>query len=229
MKPAIAIFVKTPGHSPIKTRLAATVGRAFAEQWHAQAAEAVAAVVREACRANAASAYWAVAEADALADPRWDGLPVLGQGEGGLGARMHAVHRALVERHGAGILLGADAPQIDPAVLREALVWLDEPQPRSVMGRAADGGFWLFGSNRAHPLGLWESIPYSVPDTADRFRAAPGDWGAWLELLVLSDVDTAGDLAACHAALTTLPAPLPAQSALRAWMDAQVADAILGA
>ena len=223
MKPAVAIFVKTPGHSPLKTRLAADLGRDFAEHWHTRAAGAVAAVAREACRAGGSSAYWAVAETEALADPRWAGLPVLAQGEGGLGARMHAVHVALVERHGAGVLLGADTPQIEAAELRRALAWLDAPAPRCVIGRAADGGFWLFGSNRPRPRALWEAVTYSAPDTADRFRDVFGDQGEWLELATMADVDTSADLGACRAALSSLRDPLPAQVALRDWIDAQAA------
>jgi hypothetical protein len=225
VKPAVAIFVKTPGHSPLKTRLAASVGRTFAEQWHTRAAGAVAAVAREAGRHSGASAYWAVAETAALTDPRWGGLPVLAQGEGGLGARMHAVHAALVERHGAGVLLGADTPQIEAGELRRALAWLDAPVPRCVIGRAADGGFWLFGGNRPRPRALWETVTYSAPDTAERFRSVFGDWGEWLELPTVADVDTAADLGACRAALAALRDPLPAQLALRDWIDAQSSPA----
>jgi glycosyltransferase A (GT-A) superfamily protein (DUF2064 family) len=220
MSGGIAIFVKTPGHSPLKTRLAATLGSAFAEQWHAHAAGAVAAVAREACRESGATPYWAVAEAAALADPRWAGLPILGQGDGGLGTRMHHVHVGLVERHRSGILLGADTPHLDGALLLQALRWLASPAPRLAIGPAEDGGFWLLGANRPLPRALWDAVPYSAPDTAQRFRAAFEGWGEWLELPRLGDVDTADDLLACHRALAALARPLPAQAALRAWMEA---------
>src|SRR4029079_3252618 len=42
----VAIFVKTPGHSPVKTRLAADRGQAWTEAWYRRAAAAVAAVAR---------------------------------------------------------------------------------------------------------------------------------------------------------------------------------------
>jgi glycosyltransferase A (GT-A) superfamily protein (DUF2064 family) len=229
MSAGIAIFVKTPGHSPLKTRLAAVAGTAFAEQWHARAAGAVAAVAREACRGGAAQAYWAVAEPEALADPRWAGLPVIGQGDGGLGVRMHHVHQALHERHPGGILLGADCPQVAPDLLRQALAWLDSPQPRLAIGPAQDGGFWLFGANRRLPLACWESVTYSAADTGARFRAVLDGLGEWLELPVLRDVDTADDLPACVAALRTLATPLPAQIALRDWMEAQAPAGVLHA
>jgi glycosyltransferase A (GT-A) superfamily protein (DUF2064 family) len=229
MSAGIAIFVKTPGRSPLKTRLAAGVGTAFAETWHTQAAGTVAAVARETVRRAGATAYWAVAEPEAFTDPRWAGLPILGQGEGGLGTRMHHVHVSLVERHRAGILLGADTPQIDPQNLLAALDWLRAPAARIVLGPAADGGFWLFGANRSLPRALWDAVPYSAPDTALRFRAAFDAWGEWLELPALDDVDTVADLAACRAALGALPAPLPAQAALKAWLESHAPPGVFGA
>lgn len=227
MNAGIAIFVKTPGHSPLKTRLAAVAGTAFAEQWHARAAGAVAAVAREACRGTGAQAYWAVAETEALADPRWAGLPVIEQGDGGLGTRMHHVHQALYERHRGGILIGADSPHIVPDLLRQALAWLDSPRPRLAIGRAHDGGFWLFGGNRPLPQAHWESVTYSAADTAVRFRAALDGLGEWLELPRLADVDTADDLSACLDALRALAAPLHAQAALLAWMEQHAPAGIL--
>lgn len=61
---AIAIFVKTPGLSPVKTRLAATLGKMVVEAFHLQAAHTVAAVLSQ--LAPAARVYFAVAEAEAL-------------------------------------------------------------------------------------------------------------------------------------------------------------------
>jgi glycosyltransferase A (GT-A) superfamily protein (DUF2064 family) len=50
MRVGIAILVKTPGHSPLKTRLAADIGPDAAQQFHMLAAHAVAAVARQAQR-----------------------------------------------------------------------------------------------------------------------------------------------------------------------------------
>jgi glycosyltransferase A (GT-A) superfamily protein (DUF2064 family) len=216
---AIAIFVKTPGHSAVKTRLAATRGAAFARAWHVRAAAAVAEVAASAMGALRATAYWAVAEAAALTDGSWTGLPLIGQGEGGLGARMGRVHATLVGRHGHAILLGADAPQLAAGAVRDALAWCGAPEPRQALGPADDGGFWSYAGNRAAPLAAWESVAYSRPDTAERFRAAFAPYGAWRELPRLTDVDTDGDLVAMRRELAALEAPLPAQSALADWLD----------
>lgn len=217
MSGAVAIFVKTPGHSPVKTRLAASVGEAFAIAWYLRAAAAVAEVA-SAAAGESAVVYWAVAETEASAAEAWQGLPTLAQGEGTLGARMGRVHHELVRRHGAGLLVGADAPQLAVASLRAALAWCDADEPRQVLGPARDGGFWLYGGNRAAPLTVWESVAYSVAETAAAFRAAFEPFGAWLAAEPLTDVDRGEDLAALRSELAGLAAPQPAQRALAAWL-----------
>jgi len=203
-----AIFVKTPGLSPLKTRLAATIGAAAATHWYRLAASATAAALAEVAEI---AAYWAVAESPALAAAAWPGSPLLAQGAGPLGERMGRVHTALVEKHGCGILLGADTPQVDPADLARAAAWLQDPAPRLVLGPARDGGFWLIGANRVLPAAKWTLAPCSRDDTAAGFRAAMSPFGAWLELPHLTDVDEAEDLPSMLAEMKGLERPLAAQ------------------
>jgi len=213
---ALAILVKTPGHSPVKTRLAAARGRLYAECWYRRAAATVAAVARAARAQYGIHVYWGVAEPDAL--DAWPGLPVLAQGDGDLGERMARVHAQLVARHGFGILLGADTPQLSVDLLGEAVAWLDHSAPRLLIGPAGDGGFWLFGGNRAPPMSTWTAARYSTAETARDLQTAMQDCGAWHQLATLSDVDHADDLDAVLGALLALSNPLPEQRALAAWM-----------
>jgi uncharacterized protein len=219
---AIAIFVKTPGYSAVKTRLAATVGAKAADEWYARAARAVAEVASDACRAAGGTVYWAVAEQEAIAAGVWASLPNLGQGEGGLGARMASVHADLVHRHGHGLLLGADAPQLSADVLGAALHWCAAPVPRQVIGPAHDGGFWLYGANRITPPTRWDDVAYSRGETARDFRARFADRGEWLVLPTLTDVDRRDDLPAMRDELAALRTPSPAQRALVRWVDARM-------
>lgn len=229
MSGAIAIFVKTPGHSEVKTRLAARTGETFAVEWHRRAAAAVAAVAEAAARPIEAAVYWAVAEPAALGDPAWSALPNLAQGTGGLGARMGHVHATLIERHGAGILLGADTPQLEPTALRAALDWLSVGETaRQALGPAHDGGFWLYGANRATPIATWESVAYSRADTAERFQVAFADRGAWTLHPTLTDVDEVDDLAAMTRELTALANPIVAQRDLLAWIRSEPAATLIG-
>ncbi|HXH00606.1 MAG TPA: DUF2064 domain-containing protein [Xanthomonadaceae bacterium] len=213
---ALAILVKTPGYSPVKTRRATERGRLYAEGWYRRAAATVAAVAAAAQARYGIHVYWAVAEPDAL--DAWPGLPVLAQGDGDLGERMARVHMQLVARHGFGLLLGADTPQLSVDLLGAAVAWLDHSAPRLLIGPARDGGFWLFGGNRAPPMAAWTAVRYSNPETARDLQTSMQDSGAWHQLATLNDVDHADDLDAVLHALLALSNPLPEQRALAAWM-----------
>ncbi len=226
MSGAVAIFVKTPGRSALKTRLAAVCGRAWAEHWYQLAAAAVASVTQRACDGTGMLAYWAVAEAGA--ESEWAGLPVIDQGDGTLGERMARVHAALVVRHGFALLIGADTPQLGADALVVTAHWLGSGSTtiempatsaaRFALGPAADGGFWLFGANRPVAVETWTAVQYSQPDAARDLQRAMRGLGAWHVLDELTDVDHAEDLDSVRQALDELPDPTPEQLALSRWM-----------
>ncbi len=207
---ALAIFVKTPGLSPLKTRLAAGIGPERAAAFYRLAVQAVADVVGE---VDGLVPYWAVAE-DRV-EPIWSGFPVIFQGEGGLGARLDHVYAELLSRHGRVLLIGADAPQLQAGLLREAAT---SPTP-FVMGRAVDGGFWLFGGSRPIPAAIWQGVGYSAGDTADRLLEAVAPLEEVGFLPALQDVDHAEDLGALRLALAKLDAPTRGQMALADWLE----------
>ena len=218
MSVGLAIFVKTPGYSALKTRLAADCGQDWATAWYQRAAHCVAAVVRDCAQTTQRiTPYWAVAEPDHAAHHQWPDFTTLNQGEGDLGARMAYVHHQLVQKHGAGLLIGADAPQLCRNWLEQAGTWLALAGARQVIGPASDGGFWLYGGNRSAPSTLWQSVPYSQADTGARFRHALAAYGEWLTLPDLTDVDTSADLTAMRAEMHKLPAMLPTQRELLRW------------
>jgi hypothetical protein len=219
MPAGIAIFVKTPGLSPLKTRLAATLGRDAAERWYALAARAVAEVCARASDRSGAPLYWAVAESHGLADHRWTGLPRLAQGTGDLGLRMARIHGLLVDRHGAGILLGADTPQVSAAEIETALAWVDNADPRAAFGPAGDGGFWLYAGNRRLGDTTWQAPPYSSANAMAGLRDGHPRATVVKLLATHRDVDHAVDLAPCAAALAALTDPTPAQRELLALMQ----------
>lgn len=215
----LAIFVKTPSFSAVKTRLWPHIGQQRAEAFHLAAARAVASVARSAQSEAGLNTYWAVAEAEAMDSGAWPDLHALAQGGDGLGERMHRVYAQLRERHPAALLIGADTPQITTMHLLRAARWLDASEPRLVLGRARDGGFWLFGGNVALPGSAWTNVAYSKPDTATRFARAMSPHGRFLELETLVDVDEYADIAAVIESLEALADPTPAQRRLAAWMN----------
>lgn len=219
MSSGLGIFVKTPGLSPVKTRLGKDVGRLRAEAFHLSSAEAVASVAQQCPGRLQMTAYWAVAEDKALRMPAWSDLPRLAQGDGGLGERMAQVYRLLLERHECALLVGADAPQLTAELLSRAVEWLSQPGPRLVIGPAQDGGFWLFGGNCPLPSHAWSQVAYSCPDTCRQFVAVMQASGEWLELDMLADVDRGGDLATVRSQLQRLRAPTEEQQRLANWLE----------
>ena len=220
MSCGVAIFVKTPALSPVKTRLWPGLGRQCSEALYLISAEAVASVAEAARQRAGVQPYWAVAEAAAMHGDAWIGLPHLSQGTGSRGERMAQVYRALRARHHGAILSGAVTPQLVPAALERAADWLASAGSRLVIGRAHDGGFWLFGGNVALPDEGWLSPQYSCADTGDQFVAAMQGRGSWLQLETLRDIDTALDIPHVHASLAQLAAPTDAQRRLVDWLDA---------
>ncbi len=212
----IAIFVKTPGVSPIKTRLAATIGREAAEAFHCLAATAVAEVATDPRLTLAGvKTYWAVAENEALDAPMWRDLPRIAQGEGDLGARMRRVYDTMRAEHGAALLLGADAPQLQTEDLLAACAALRAHD--YALGPSADGGFWTFGGRIAASDAAWTRTPWSQSDTHARFVAALH--GEIAALRALRDVDAIEDLLALRPTLEALTEPTPAQRALVEWLS----------
>lgn len=212
----LAIFVKTPGHSPLKTRLARSIGQNAAEAFHRHAVAAVADVVAQAQAAMPRLvASWAVAEIDAMDAPLWRDLPRIAQGDGDLGARMRRVCDILRERHGHALLIGADAPQLQATDLVDAYTALDTHE--HALAPSEDGGFWLFATRTAVPEAAWSRTPWSQTDTAMRFLDALGDASVAM-LRRLRDVDTVDDLVPLAEALHALSAPTPKQVALAHWL-----------
>ena len=190
--PALAVFVKTPGLSPIKTRLAAQIGADAALAVFRASLECVRAAVDVAAAAGLVVPYWAVAEASGV--EHWPDWPTIAQADADLGERMRAIHAELQARHGAAILLGADAPLVTAGLLREVAHALAGP-PTRVIVPALDGGFVLFGANADLACDPWSRVPYGARDTARQFLAAVGPSLPLVEHPTLPDLDEFEDLA----------------------------------
>ncbi len=223
----IAIFVKTPGLSPVKTRLADEIGADKAVAFYRLAVGATAETVR---RFLAAHPHWqarfVVAERAGCKDPMWRAFPARYSGGGGLAQRLHRVLQALVAVHGRALLVGADSPQITTADLEAAAAAL---QRRDwVIGPAVDGGFWCLGSRIALPRAVWEEAPFDRHDNGASARvreslvaaATRSGIPAPALLRTLHDVDHAADLEAVEAEWPETARQTAAQRTLRLWMKA---------
>ncbi|MGH7121349.1 MAG: TIGR04282 family arsenosugar biosynthesis glycosyltransferase [Acetobacteraceae bacterium] len=217
---AIAIFVKSPGLSPVKTRLARSLGPDSATDFHRQAAACVAAAARAAMPRLVP--YWAVAEKQGLSDELWQEFPGLWQGEGELGCRMARIYAELLARHGRVLLIGADVPQANAALLLRAAKMIDASKGPYVLGPAGDGGFWLLGGARPVPPALWRSVPYSRNDTCAHMARALRLCGTVAWLPMLTDADEISDLPFVLAALRATDPCLPEQAILAHWLSTVV-------
>ncbi|WP_298869036.1 DUF2064 domain-containing protein [uncultured Gimesia sp.] len=218
---AIAIFVKTPGYSPLKTRLAQSIGQIQAEQFHQLSAKAVEAVVRVVSEQKPVSPFWAVAEEAALTDPLWKRFPTISQGTGDLGSRLSHIDQALSAKYDYVIFLGADAPQLPIAYLTKAVEYLSEitDRPQFVIGSASDGGFYLFGSQICLTREAWLNVPYSDSKTVEKLREQIQDRGYILELPVLTDVDTVHELETIQRQVGDVESLLPEQLEVFEWIQ----------
>lgn len=217
---ALAIFVKTPGYSPVKTRLANDIGQPGAETFYLKASKAVTAVARQAEESSQLQCYYAVAEKEALDDSNWRQFPTLWQGEGGLGERMERVYRTLLEDHEFVLLIGADSPQMTVKLLVEASDQMHQASNKQmVFGPSVDGGFWLFGGNCSIPLHCWTTVEYSQADTGDNFYHTMATLGPVKTLQTIQDTDVIEDLPGLHQALQNLSQPLLEQQQLMDYLQ----------
>lgn len=212
---AVAIFVKTPGLSPLKTRLAAGIGSPGAMQFYRNALGALKELLAAYPRLTP---YWAVAEPSLPVDHPWQDFAIVHQAQGDLGLRMASVLAELQKNHDHVLFIGSDTPQLSHEILDQALAQLAAADV--VFGPAADGGFYLMGSKVPIPAELFQQVTYSSGDTLARLTALLAKHHkVRCDLPRLTDADTAEDLAAIADQLDALPKRLPKQQLLATWLS----------
>jgi rSAM/selenodomain-associated transferase 1 len=126
-----------------------------------------------------------------------DGFTVLPQRGRGQAARLEA---AFADAHAGSrdpaLLIGMDTPQVTAGLLDACVRRLARPGTDAVLGRSADGGWWVIGVRRAVP-GLFDRVPMSTAHTGAAQAAQLGRLGLrCAPLPVLRDVDTVEDAVA---------------------------------
>ena len=178
----VALFTRWPRPGEAKTRLIPALGSDGAAALHKRLTERMVATVR----AAGLPLEVRTTGAEAQAFRGWLGdVAVVDQGEGDLGARLARAAAATPV-----LLLGADVPDVTPALLREAAAAL-AAHPL-VIGPAEDGGYWLLGLAAPMPQ-LFEGVAWGtetvLAETLARSPVPP------LRLPVLADLDRPEDLA----------------------------------
>ncbi len=212
---AIAIFVKTPEFSAVKTRLAAKIGALEAQQFYQLSVRAIEHTVATLCADRAITPFWAVAEKSAMGRPIWSRFDRLHAGQGDLGLCQHSIYTQLIAQYERVILLGADVPQLNLALLQKAIDSLDNHD--FAIGPAEDGGYYLFAGKAPIAQRVWRAVEYSCATTAQQLMTELDAVPALLPHL--TDVDREADL-------TPLLEQMPVDSSsqpqldLRNWLGA---------
>ncbi len=197
MKTAIAVFCKTPGVSPIKTRLGAEIGEANAEEFYRLSVLAIDEILEQVARKRErrVDIYWAVGEYQALNNPIWKSHKRVWTGEGGLGERIYHVFEELLRTHEQVIIVGSDSPQITADYLIAVIDRLQEQESEEVIGPCRDGGFVLFGTKRLVKKSIWTKVTYSREDTLHQLTdLLERDNYSYRFISGLGDVDQYDDL-----------------------------------
>jgi rSAM/selenodomain-associated transferase 1 len=220
-KYALAIFVKTPLVSAVKTRLAEGIGVEEATKFFTLSVSAIEATTRTLISMNPQiTPFWAVAEKEALTHPLWTGLPRVSQGEGGLGERLHRVYSKLIGEFDGVVIIGADSPQLSSSDLEAAFKVLSGAKGDAgsaiVFGPARDGGFYLVGSSQKLPREFWLSPRYGTNNAGKDLMNAARKIREVILLPEEIDVDTVQDL---QTLVSIFPERSEAASSHRALLD----------
>ncbi|MBK7843010.1 MAG: glycosyltransferase [Bdellovibrionales bacterium] len=216
---ALAIFVKTPELSPVKTRLASSIGPERALQFYEFALAATEAFASELQkRIPDLQVYWAVAEPDGQGAKRWNSFPVVSQGAGDLGSRLALVYESLLKSHTYVCFMGADSPHLEVETLSEAVrLTKRNSKEKFVIGETLDGGFYFFGGSISLPSSVWQDVEYSTDRTAIQLIQNLSGFGAVERIRENFDIDTIEDLLRCSLVLTGGAVYLPEQIELIQW------------
>ena len=183
-EPRLAIFLRYPSPGKVKTRLIPALGPEAASLVYRKLVDRT----LDAARASGLAFELRVTGAEPADFRRWlgNGLALVDQGEGDLGARMARVAAP-------AILIGSDAPGLTGAHIAEAASRLAAAEV--VIGPASDGGYYLIGFNAPVPF-LFSDMAWSTEEVFRETMRRLAERGMAPALLPeLADVDEADDLA----------------------------------
>jgi rSAM/selenodomain-associated transferase 1 len=212
----VAIFARWPIPGEVKSRLSPALPAAMAcELYRAMLEDALFAC--EGAGAQERLLYWADAPVDrrAFGDP--DGVLIRSQDGPALGERLaRAFGELLIGPDDRAVAIGADCPELEPAIISEAFDLLASRD--LVVGPASDGGYFLIGLRRAIPS-LFEGVAWGTERVLEQTLEQATRAGLATALLDrLEDLDTPDDLVrfVARRALTAATTGQRTESALRA-------------
>lgn len=225
MSIGVAIFAKTIGLSPVKTRLAKGVGKTIAEEFYRKSVNAIEELMidLQASVKEEIIPYWALAEEEGIFYDRWKSFEARWTGEGGLGERQFYMTDLLLKKHDKVIIIGTDSPQFESETIIETINKLDKNPDRCVIGPALDGGFYLFALSKLISKEIWTSVTYSKEDTLKQLLSNLDSKNLGYDFLkYMSDVDQVEDLENVYKSLNLIKRPSYSQSKLSEWIKSLI-------
>ena len=191
----LIVFTRCPRPGNTKTRLIPALGPLRAAELQRRMTERTVRTARRWAEAGRREVEVRYAGGSRRAMRRWlgPGVRIAPQARGDLGRRMRmALHEAFDRGCRRSIVIGTDAPDVDTALLDEAASRLRDHDV--VLGPSSDGGYWLIGMTRLHPL--FDGVPWSTDAVLPTTLARAESLGLRVHLLPeLDDVDRPDDLA----------------------------------
>lgn len=223
MSIAVAIFAKTIGISPVKTRLAKSIGKEKAEEFYKLSVDSIEETMLKLGKETnkKITPYWSVAEKEGVLDSRWKGFNTIWTGEGDLGERLFHVSNKLLKKHKKILIIGTDSPQVDTDILLQSIENLRNKPDNCIIGPAYDGGFYLFGTSFLIDKDIWTSTTYSKNDTLKQLIENLERENIKSHFLkTMGDVDEVGDLKSLYEILSSKKAKLSnSQVNLLNWLE----------
>jgi rSAM/selenodomain-associated transferase 1 len=192
----VVVFAKAPVPGGVKTRLIPALGAERAAMLHMALTERAVATAQRFATSSGAGVELSCApdasHAFFVDCHELFGIRLGEQGDGDLGARMLRALRRGTGDCGRCIVMGADAPAIEPRTLASAFKALDTAD--IVLAPADDGGYVLIGARRVDAA-MFDGIDWGRSSVLAQQRAALRACElTWQELVPLWDVDRPDDL-----------------------------------
>lgn len=188
-RPTVLIFAKPPRIGLAKTRLASGSGSpVFARR---VASMMQARTIRAALSGHWRTILYAAPDKALARNGLWPArLERRSQGQGDLTDRLN---KGLAEAPiGPVLFIGADAPDISPALIRKSIRLLQNHD--AVFGPTADGGFWLFGVHKTKSIkSPFHNVRWSGPHAMEDVWAHLPDDATIGLLPQLIDIDDEKD------------------------------------
>lgn len=189
----LSVLARAPEFGCVKSRLARHIGAPQALRIHIELLRHNLRVARDAeCDVElVAAGNLSHPLLQRLADEH--DIPLLGQSDGDIGARMLAAARRQASIGRKSLIVGSDCAVMNKDYLNEAANRLRQGA-RILFGPAEDGGYVLVGQSRVVPA-AFERVTWGSEHVMQQTREALTAAGIeWEELATLWDIDTVADL-----------------------------------